>query len=133
MRCPGTGAERCPCKRRESWSRANKSSSELGHERRCLCRFRGAQQNDTSDRPDRRSGRDCRFDLVSRFFESRLDYRSDVLNRRRPGSNLRQVIAEFGGGFIIPLNQLSGNPDPRPECTTGEVLSETMLKPQSEL
>lgn len=25
-------------------------------------------------------------------------------------------VAEFGGGFIDDLNQLSGNPDPAPEC-----------------
>jgi hypothetical protein len=40
-------------------------------------------------------------------------------------------VAEFGGGFVIPLNVLSGNPSPRPECTTGEVLvQDVMLKPQ---
>jgi hypothetical protein len=40
-------------------------------------------------------------------------------------------VAEFGGGFVIPLNVLSGNPNPRPECTTGEVLvQDVMLKPQ---
>lgn len=31
-------------------------------------------------------------------------------------------VAAFGGGFIIPLNILSGNPVPRPECTTGAVV-----------
>jgi hypothetical protein len=31
-------------------------------------------------------------------------------------------VAEFGGGFILPLNSLSGNPNPVPECTTGRVL-----------
>jgi hypothetical protein len=31
-------------------------------------------------------------------------------------------VAQFGGGFVIPLNQLSGNPVPTPECTTGAVL-----------
>ena len=25
-------------------------------------------------------------------------------------------VASFGGGFVPPLNQLSGNPDPAPEC-----------------
>jgi hypothetical protein len=40
-------------------------------------------------------------------------------------------VAEFGGGFIIPLNVLSGNPIPRPECTTGAVLVPgTMLEPR---
>jgi hypothetical protein len=27
-------------------------------------------------------------------------------------------VAEFGGGFVAPLNALSGNPAPRPECAT---------------
>src|SRR5215475_4325927 len=31
-------------------------------------------------------------------------------------------VAEFGGGFVVPLNVLSGNSVPRPECTTGRVL-----------
>src|SRR5262245_59195807 len=40
-------------------------------------------------------------------------------------------VEEFGGGFIIPLNMLSGNPNPRPECTTGEVVTPgVMLLPQ---
>jgi hypothetical protein len=40
-------------------------------------------------------------------------------------------VDEFGGGFIVPLNVLSGNPVPRPECTTGVVLIPgTMLEPQ---
>jgi len=40
-------------------------------------------------------------------------------------------VAEFGGGFIVPLNMLSGNPDPRPECTTGAVvIQDVMLQPQ---
>jgi len=40
-------------------------------------------------------------------------------------------VAEFGGGFVVPLNVLSGNPTPRPECTTGKVLVlGTMLEPQ---
>ena len=40
-------------------------------------------------------------------------------------------VAEFGGGFIVPLNVLSGNPDPRPECTTGAVvIQDVMLQPQ---
>jgi hypothetical protein len=40
-------------------------------------------------------------------------------------------VAEFGGGFIIPLNSLSGNPIPTPECTTGAVLVPgTMLEPR---
>ncbi len=42
-------------------------------------------------------------------------------------------VAEFGGGFVIPLNLLSGNPVPRPECTTGAVLVPgTLLQPQPE-
>ena len=40
-------------------------------------------------------------------------------------------VAEFGGGFVIPLNTLSGTPNPVPECTTGAVLVPgTMLEPQ---
>ena len=40
-------------------------------------------------------------------------------------------VAEFGGGFVLPLNVLSANPVPRPECTTGEVLVPgVMLKPR---
>jgi len=40
-------------------------------------------------------------------------------------------VAEFGGGFIIPLNDLSGNPVPVPECTPGAVVVPgTMLQPQ---
>jgi hypothetical protein len=41
-------------------------------------------------------------------------------------------VAEFGGGFIIPLNLLSGNPVPRPECTTGVAVGPVMLQPQPE-
>jgi hypothetical protein len=36
-------------------------------------------------------------------------------------------VEEFGGGFFIPLNILSGNPTPRPECTTGGVLVPNVL------
>jgi hypothetical protein len=40
-------------------------------------------------------------------------------------------VAEFGGGFIIPLNVLSGNIAPAPECTTGAVVVPgVMLEPQ---
>src|SRR5215471_7774945 len=40
-------------------------------------------------------------------------------------------VAEFGGGFVIPLNVLSGNPNPRPESTRGEVVTPgVMLLPQ---
>jgi hypothetical protein len=40
-------------------------------------------------------------------------------------------VQEFGGGFIIPLNTLSGNPNPAPECTTGTVVVPgVMLEPQ---
>jgi hypothetical protein len=40
-------------------------------------------------------------------------------------------VAEFGGGFVIPLNALSGNAVPRPECTTGAVLVPgVMLEPR---
>ncbi len=40
-------------------------------------------------------------------------------------------VAAFGGGFIIPLNILSGNPVPRPECTTGAVvIPGAVLQPQ---
>jgi len=40
-------------------------------------------------------------------------------------------VAEFGGGFVIPLNVLSGNPVPRPECTSGAVLVPgVMLEPR---
>src|SRR5262245_39092490 len=31
-------------------------------------------------------------------------------------------VAEFGGGFVIPLNELPANRVPTPECTTGAVL-----------
>src|SRR5262249_3237066 len=36
-------------------------------------------------------------------------------------------VAKFGGGFIIPLNELSGNPVPRPECTTGAVVVANLI------
>jgi hypothetical protein len=40
-------------------------------------------------------------------------------------------VAQFGGGFVVPLNALSGNPNPVPECTTGAVLVPgVMLQPQ---
>ena len=40
-------------------------------------------------------------------------------------------VAEFGGGFVVPLNGLSGNPVPVPECTSGVVLVPgTMLEPR---
>lgn len=37
-------------------------------------------------------------------------------------------VAEFGGGFVAPLNGLSGNPIPRPECA--KVLAGGVLVPQ---
>jgi len=39
-------------------------------------------------------------------------------------------VRKFGGGFIGPLNGLSGNPDPAPECA--QVLPDGTLAPQPE-
>jgi hypothetical protein len=39
-------------------------------------------------------------------------------------------VASFGGGFVPPLNQLSGNPTPAPECA--QVLPDGSLVPQPE-
>lgn len=39
-------------------------------------------------------------------------------------------VQKFGGGFIAPLNGLSGNPDPTPECA--QVLPDGSLAPQPE-
>ena len=39
-------------------------------------------------------------------------------------------VQKFGGGFIAPLNGLSGNPDPAPECA--QVLPDGSLVPQPE-
>ena len=39
-------------------------------------------------------------------------------------------VKHFGGGFISPLNGLSGNPDPAPECA--QVLPDGTLAPQPE-
>jgi hypothetical protein len=39
-------------------------------------------------------------------------------------------VNKFGGGFIVPLNGLSGNPDPAPECA--QVLPNGSLVPQPE-
>jgi hypothetical protein len=39
-------------------------------------------------------------------------------------------VEKFGGGFIAPLNGLSGNPDPAPECA--KVLPNGSLVPQPE-
>lgn len=39
-------------------------------------------------------------------------------------------VQKFGGGFIAPLNGLSGNPDPVPECA--QVLPNGSLVPQPE-
>jgi plastocyanin len=39
-------------------------------------------------------------------------------------------VAHFGGGFIDPLNRLTGNPDPAPECA--QVLADGTLAPQPE-
>lgn len=39
-------------------------------------------------------------------------------------------VQKFGGGFILPLNGLSGNPDPAPECA--QVLPDGSLAPQPE-
>lgn len=39
-------------------------------------------------------------------------------------------VQKFGGGFIAPLNGLSGNPDPVPECA--RVLPDGSLAPQPE-
>lgn len=39
-------------------------------------------------------------------------------------------VQKFGGGFIAPLNRLSGNPDPTPECA--QVLPDGSLAPQPE-
>ena len=39
-------------------------------------------------------------------------------------------VRKFGGGFVGPLNGLSGNPDPAPECA--QVLPDGTLAPQPE-
>ena len=39
-------------------------------------------------------------------------------------------VQRFGGGFISPLNALTGNPDPDPECA--QVLPDGILVPQPE-
>jgi len=39
-------------------------------------------------------------------------------------------VKQFAGGFIVPLNGLSGNPDPAPECA--QVLPDGSLVPQAE-
>jgi len=39
-------------------------------------------------------------------------------------------VQKFGGGFIAPLNGLSGNPDPAPECA--QVLPDGSLARQPE-
>ncbi len=39
-------------------------------------------------------------------------------------------VAKFGGGFVAPLNALSGNPVPAPECA--RVLPDGTLVPQPE-
>jgi hypothetical protein len=39
-------------------------------------------------------------------------------------------VQKFGGGFILPLNGLSGNPEPAPECA--QVLPDGSLAPQPE-
>lgn len=39
-------------------------------------------------------------------------------------------VASFGGGFVAPLNQLSGNPTPAPECA--QTLPDGSLVPQPE-
>jgi hypothetical protein len=39
-------------------------------------------------------------------------------------------VSKFGGGFIVPLNGLSGNPDPAPECA--QMLPNGSLVPQPE-
>jgi hypothetical protein len=39
-------------------------------------------------------------------------------------------VQRFGGGFISPLNALTGNPDPAPECA--QVLPDGTLVPQPE-
>jgi hypothetical protein len=39
-------------------------------------------------------------------------------------------VKKFGGGFVGPLNGLSGNPDPAPECA--QVLPDGTLAPQPE-
>lgn len=39
-------------------------------------------------------------------------------------------VQKFGGGFIVPLNGLSGNPEPVPECA--QVLPDGSLAPQPE-
>jgi hypothetical protein len=60
---------------------------------------------------------------------------SKMLELVNPGGETHTFtkVAEFGGGFIIPLNVLSGNPVPRPECTTGAVVVPgVMLQPLPE-
>jgi plastocyanin len=39
-------------------------------------------------------------------------------------------VEKFGGGFFAPLNPLTGNPKPAPECA--QVLSDGSLAPQPE-
>jgi hypothetical protein len=44
------------------------------------------------------------------------DGRGTVLNNRGGETHTFTRVAKFGGGFVPLLNQLSGNPDPAPEC-----------------
>jgi len=53
-----------------------------------------------------------------------------ILESRAGETHTFTKVAEFGGGFIPALNNLSGNPVPRPECTTGVVLLNGNLQPQ---
>ena len=39
-------------------------------------------------------------------------------------------VEKFGGGFVAPLNPVTGNPEPAPECA--QVLSDGSLAPQPE-
>ena len=49
--------------------------------------------------------------------EALLNVGRPTLIENRGGENHTFTpVAEFGGGFIVPLNILSGNPDPAPEC-----------------
>ena len=66
-----------------------------------------------------------------RFNPDRLETEESVnltLVNRGGETHTFTRVAEFGGGFVAPLNAISGNPIPRPECA--KVLSDGSLVPQ---
>ena len=57
--------------------------------------------------------------------------RSLELKNRGGETHTFTRVANFGGGFVAPLNALSNNPTPAPECATGSAPNNLVPRPPS--